>query len=81
MFCSAQRRAIQTAKCIQEGFESTQPIQIKTNCHEHKGTHYKGTTLPGLSLKEIREMVPDIQVQDQDFPDDKTPWNSSIVDK
>ena len=49
-FCSAQRRAVQTATLINSGFGGDQKVEIILNCHENKGPYYKKEIKAGLTL-------------------------------
>ena len=79
ILCSAHRRAILSAKLLREGFmgdesEGQPPIQLFVKAHEYQGVHMKGKTYPGLNMKEIKEIVPDISADPNHEISDEKGW-------
>ena len=61
-----------SAKNFREGNGLNVPIELWVESHEFKGVHEKGERVPGLTPKEMKEICPDIVINE--IEEDK-PWN------
>ena len=72
IFCSAQKRAVVSAKCLREGMGQEIPIELLLNSHELYGVYKGEKIIDGLTKKQILEICPDIL---NDLEDEDLPWN------
>ena len=86
IMCSAQKRALITAKLVRDGLNSVGkegeeeskceqiPIHLYVRGHEFQGTYLKNVAYPGLSTEEVKEVIPDIVI-DENQKISELGWN------
>ena len=72
VYTSAHRRAIISAKHMLGKYTNKVPVHIMHQIHEVGGVYMKGKCEAGLTVKEIREIMPDIVIGEQRF--DEKGW-------
>ena len=60
MYTSAHTRAILSTKHVLSEYNHKLPVHIMLQIHETGGVYVKGKTFPGLNIKQIHELMPDI---------------------
>ena len=73
---SAHKRAILSAKHILESFPEV-PVHLMPQIHEVGGVYMNEKTYPGLSFDQTRELLPQLQIseeQETKFGDHHSGW-------
>ena len=78
MTCSAQKRAILSGKYFREGYEKISgkklDIKLLLKSHEIKGCYEKQKTFPGLNKKQIKSIIDDIIIDEENEVDEEEGW-------
>ena len=83
IYTSAFRRNLHSSKLFKESYGNKDlKIKLMIKLHEKKGPYIKDKSFPGLKLSEVKEILPDIEIDENNLKmiDEEGWWKSEVLE-